>query len=140
MLVGWNHGKLYPGESKKKKTKQCVDNLFKLFFENLKNHHGNTIYQKNCFIFEIGSYTFKVATPKFPWKFTMFQESFYMFKALKTNLWIGFFLYQNSFSLIKCSWNCLNFIRRNLVHFNHHFVITMQLLSKPIVHLRLWSL
>jgi hypothetical protein len=29
------------GESRKKGIKQCVDSLFKLFFENLKNHHGN---------------------------------------------------------------------------------------------------
>jgi hypothetical protein len=34
------------------------------FFENFKNHHGNIIYQKNIFIFEI-NYIFKVATTKF---------------------------------------------------------------------------
>jgi hypothetical protein len=53
------------GESRKKRAKQCVDNVFKLFFENLKNHHGNTTCQKKCFIFEINSYTFKVTTTKF---------------------------------------------------------------------------
>ncbi len=48
---------------------------------------------KNYFIFEISSYTFKVATAKFSWKLTMFQESFYMFKALKKSTWTsGFFV------------------------------------------------
>jgi hypothetical protein len=28
-----------------------------------------------------------VATTKFSWKFAMFQESFYMFKALKKSMW-----------------------------------------------------
>jgi hypothetical protein len=32
-------------ETGKKKTKQFVDNLLKLFLEFLENHHGNTIYQ-----------------------------------------------------------------------------------------------
>jgi hypothetical protein len=68
-----------------------MDSPLKLFFENLKNHHRNTIYQKNCFIFYISSYTFKVITTKFSWKFTMFQESFHMFKALKKSMWIGGF-------------------------------------------------
>jgi hypothetical protein len=35
----------------------------------------------------------------------MFQESFYMFKALKKIMWTCGFLYQKSFSLIKCSPN-----------------------------------
>jgi hypothetical protein len=51
-------------ESMKKGAKKYVDNLLKLFFEFLKNHNGNIIYQKNCIIFEISSYTFKVATKK----------------------------------------------------------------------------
>jgi hypothetical protein len=38
-------------------------NFFKQFFENLKNHHGNSIYQKIHLIFGI-SYIFKVATTK----------------------------------------------------------------------------
>ncbi len=36
------------GESKKKESISVWIVLQKLFFENLKNHHGNTIYQKNC--------------------------------------------------------------------------------------------
>ncbi len=61
-----------------------------MFFENLKNHHGNTIY---IYIYiYINSYTFKIAVTKFSWKFTMFQESFYMFKALKKNMWTRGFL------------------------------------------------
>ncbi len=66
--------------------------LKKLFFEKNLNHYGNTRYLKKGFIFEINFYTFKVATIEFSWKFTMFQESFYMFKALKKNMWkYGFF-------------------------------------------------
>jgi hypothetical protein len=36
-----------------------------LFVKFLKNHHGNTIYQKVHLILEINSYTFEVATTKF---------------------------------------------------------------------------
>jgi hypothetical protein len=62
-----------------------------MFSKNLKNHHGNIIYQKNNI--EISSYTFKVSTTKFSWKFTMFQEFFYMFKAFKKSMWTsGFFV------------------------------------------------
>jgi hypothetical protein len=50
----------------KKKEPNNVWIIFKkLFFENLKNHDGNTIYQKKKIIFKISSYTFKVATTKF---------------------------------------------------------------------------
>jgi len=38
-------------------------------------------------------YTFKVVTTIFSWKFTMFQNSFSMFKALKKTMWTsGFFV------------------------------------------------
>ncbi len=77
----------------------CGQSL-KIIFWNLKNHHGNIIYQKNHLIFEINSYNFKVATTKFSWKFTMFQKSFYKFKALKKNMWTsGFFVSKVFFSL-----------------------------------------
>jgi hypothetical protein len=48
-----------------KKELSNVWTIFLNIFENLKNHHGNTIYQKNYFIFEINSYAFKVGTTKF---------------------------------------------------------------------------
>jgi hypothetical protein len=52
-----------------------------------------TLYIKKMFYFSIFFYTFKVATTKFPWKFTMFQKSFCMFKAFKKNMWAsGFFV------------------------------------------------
>jgi len=53
------------GENMKKGATKFVDNPLKLFFEFLKNHHGNTIYQKICLVFEINFYTFKVVTTKF---------------------------------------------------------------------------
>jgi hypothetical protein len=53
------------GENMKKGATKCVDSLLKLFLKNLKNHHGNTIYQNIHLIFEISFYTFKVATTKF---------------------------------------------------------------------------
>jgi hypothetical protein len=106
------------GKNTMKGATQCVDITLKLlFFENLKNHHGNTIYQKNCFIFKISSYTFKVASKNISWKFTMCQESFYMFKALQKNMCTMVFLYQKSFSIIKYSWNCFNFFMNfNIFH------------------------
>jgi len=52
----------------------------------LKNHHENIIYQENYFIFEKKNYTFKVVIEKNSQKFTMFQKSFYMFKAFKKNI------------------------------------------------------
>jgi hypothetical protein len=48
----------------------------------------------------MNSYTFKVVTPIFSWKFTMFQNYFSMFKTLKKNMWTsGFFCFKNRFSL-----------------------------------------
>jgi len=91
-----------------------VDSPLKLGFENLKNHQGNTICEKNCFISQISFYAFKVATTKFWWKFTMFQESFYMFKTLKKIMWTSRFFNPNSFFYIKCSLNCFKFF----VNFN----------------------
>jgi len=71
----------------KKGATKCMDDPSKKKIEFLKNHHGNI-----CLIFEISFYTFKFATTKYPWKFIMFQESFYMFKALKKSMWTcGFF-------------------------------------------------
>jgi hypothetical protein len=77
-----------------------------------------TLYIKKIVLFlKISSYIFKVVTTKFSWKFTMFQESFYMFKALMKSMWIGGFLYQKSFSLIKCSPNHFNlFVNFNIFH------------------------
>ncbi len=74
-----------------------------MFFKILKNRHGNNIYKKIHLIFEINFYTLKVATTKFSWKFTMFQESLYMFKALKKKCGCVVFLFQKYFFLIKCS-------------------------------------
>jgi hypothetical protein len=49
----------------------------------------------------------------------MFQESVYMFKALKKNMWTSGFLYQKSFSLIECSPNCFHFfVNFNIFHKN----------------------
>jgi hypothetical protein len=62
----------------------------------LKNHHGNI-----CLNFEVSFYIFKFATTKYSWKFIMFQESFYMFKALKRSMWTCdlFFVSKSFFSL-----------------------------------------
>jgi len=86
----------------RKKEPRNVWAILKIFiyFFNLKNHHGNTIYQKNCFIFEIIFYIFKVVITKFSWKFTMFRESFYMFKTFKKSVWTcGFFVSKVFFPL-----------------------------------------
>ncbi len=89
----------------------------KLFFDNLKNHHDNTICQQNCFIFKISFYNFKAATTKLSWKFTMFQEFFYMYKSHKKNMWTCGFFVLKYFSLIKCSPNCFNFfVNFNIFH------------------------
>jgi hypothetical protein len=53
------------GENMKKTVTKCVDSFLKLFFENLKNHHGNIIYQNVHLIFEINFYAFKIAITKF---------------------------------------------------------------------------
>ncbi len=59
-----------------------------------------TLYLKNHLILEINFYTFKVATTKISWKLTMFEKSFYTFKALKKNMWTsGFFCFKCHFSL-----------------------------------------
>jgi len=52
-------------KARKKEPNSVWIVLKKLFFENLKNHQGNTICQKNCFIFEISFYIFKATTIKF---------------------------------------------------------------------------
>ncbi len=85
-----------------------------MFFENLKIHHKNIIYQKNL-IFETKFYTFKVA---------IFHENSPCFKSpficLKQSRKVGgpvVFLYQNSFSFIKCSPNCfIFFVKFNIFH------------------------
>ncbi len=85
------------GWKNEKKATKFVNSPLKLFFENLKNHHGNTIYPKIHLVFEINFYTFKVATTKFSQKFTMIQESFYVFNSRKhVDMW--FFCFQNPFS------------------------------------------
>jgi hypothetical protein len=46
-----------------------------------------------------------------------FSRIFNMFKALKKNMWTSGFLYQKSFSLIKCSPNRFNFfVNFNIFH------------------------
>jgi hypothetical protein len=83
----------------------------------LKNHHGNTKYQTNCLIFEINSYTFKVATTKFSWKFTMFQESFHMFKAFNKNMWTnGFFVSKVHFPYEMFTKSFQFFVNFNIFH------------------------
>jgi len=79
---GWNH---------EKKTTKCVDNLLKTIFEFSKNHHLERLYINFFLNFWNKIYKFKVATTKISWKFTMFQKSFYMFKALKKNMWTSDF-------------------------------------------------
>jgi hypothetical protein len=69
-----------------------------------------TLYIYYFYFLKIFFYTFKVATTKFSWKFTMFQESFYMFKTLKKGGKVVF-LYRKSFSLIKCSPNHFYFLQ-----------------------------
>jgi len=72
-----------------------VDSHLKLFFENLKNCHGNVTYT-----FEKSFTIFKIATTNFSWKFTMFQKSFYMFKALQKNMrTFGLFYIKSPFPL-----------------------------------------
>jgi hypothetical protein len=110
-----------------------------LIFENLKNRYGNTIYQKNHLIYEISSYNLKVATTKFSWKFTMFQESFYRFKALKKNMWTSRFLFQKSFFLIKCSPNHFNFfVNFNIFHKKWSMCSKNSKKNKNIYLFRFW--
>ncbi len=103
------------GESMKKEATRGMDNPSKLFFEFLKNHDGNI-----CLNFEVSFYTFKFVTTKYSWKFTMFQESFYMFKALKRSMWTYMwfiFCFKKFFFLIKCSQNRFNFfVNFNIFH------------------------
>jgi len=91
-----------------------------------------TILKTNFWIFEKSSwehyiskfnyyylvcfYILKVETTKFSWKFTMFQELFYMFKALRKTCGQVVFLHQKSFSLIKCSPNVFNFFLWILIY------------------------
>ncbi len=72
-------------KKKKKNQSMCVQFSKIVFwrFEKSPWEHISKIY----FIFEIISYiVFKVVITKFSWKFTMFQKSFYMFKALKKSM------------------------------------------------------
>ncbi len=98
---GWKHAK---------GATNCVDSLQKLFFENLKNHYGNTIYQNIYLIFEISFYTFKVATTKFSWNSSCFKSLFICLKHFKKNVDKWFFCFKSHFSLIRCSPNHFNFL------------------------------
>jgi hypothetical protein len=63
--------------------------VLKNYFLNFWKINMGTLYTKKVLSF----YTFKVATTKFSWKFTMFQKLFYMFKTLKKSMWTsGFFV------------------------------------------------
>ncbi len=91
--------------------------IFKNYFLKIWKIMGKLYVKKIVLIFKINFYTFKVATTKFSWKFTMFQKSFYMFKALKKSMWRSGFFVSNSFSLIKCSPTCFNFfVNFNIFH------------------------
>jgi hypothetical protein len=107
-------------EEKKSQTMcgQFVKTIFWKFEKSPWEHYiSNICIYIHIYIFAINTYTFKVATTQFLWKFTMFQDSFYMFKALKKNMWTCGFLYQKLFSLIKCSSNCFNFfVNFNIFH------------------------
>jgi len=104
------------GEAWKKEPSNVLFVLKNHFLKIGKTTMG-TLYIKNIYTFETSFHTFKVATTKFSWKFTMFQESFYMFKAIKKSKWTSGFLYQKSFSLIKCSPNCfIFFVKFNIFH------------------------
>jgi hypothetical protein len=101
-FLGWKlksmcrlQSKQVMGESRKKGAKH-VWTVLKNYFLKIWKITMGTLYI-NIYIFEIIFYTFKVATTKFSWKFTMFQESFYMFKALKKSMWIGGFFVSKVF-------------------------------------------
>jgi hypothetical protein len=77
----------------------CGQSLKTIFWKFEQNHHGNNICQNNnnnnnkLKFF----YTFKFVATKNLWKFTMFQESFYMFKAFKKCMWTCGFLVSKVF-------------------------------------------
>ncbi len=99
--LGWKH---------EKKSHKVCGHAQKIFFENLKNHHGNITYKKNCFFFEISSYTFKVATINF----SCFKIPFIcLMHSRKSCEHMDIFV-SKVLSLIKCSPNCSNFF----VNFN----------------------
>ncbi len=94
-----------------------MDNPWISFFKILKNHHGNTIYEKNHLIFEINSYTFKVATTMFLWNSPYFKSPFICLKNSRKTCGHVVFLFQKSFFLIKCSPNHFNFfVNFNIFH------------------------
>ncbi len=102
-------------KARKEKSQVICGQSFKTVFWNFEKSSWEHNMSTKLFYLKTNSYNFKVATTKFSWKFTMFQEFFYMFKSHKKNMWVGgFFFYQNSFSFIKCSPNCFNFF----VNFN----------------------
>jgi hypothetical protein len=73
------------GWKQEKKSQVVCGQSFKTILKVWKITMG-TLYQKKCFSFEISSYILKVAIKKLSWKFTMFQESFYMFKTFKKSM------------------------------------------------------
>jgi hypothetical protein len=101
-----------------KKEPNSVWIVLKNYFLKIWKITMGTLYIKKIVLFlKKKNYTFKITTTKFSWTFTMFQDSFYMFKTLKKSMWIGGFLYQKSFSFIKCSPNRFNFfVSFNIFH------------------------
>jgi hypothetical protein len=95
LVHGWKHEKI-----SHKVCGQCLKIIFWIF----EKSPWELIYQKNCSIF---------ATTKFSWKFTMFQKSFYMLKALKKSMWtsgcfISIFLFSYEM-FTKSFWFFVNF-------------------------------
>jgi hypothetical protein len=104
-------------KARKKEPRNVWIVLKNYFLKIWKITMGTLYVKKYIYIFKINFYTFEVATTKFSWKFTMFQEFFYMIKALKKKCGCVVFLYQKSFFFIKCSPNCFNFfVNFNIFH------------------------
>ncbi len=91
--------------------------IFKIAFQKFEKSPWEHYISKINLIFEINSYTFKVATTKILGKFTIFQKYFYMSKTLKKKCGQVVFLFQKYFFLIKCSPNhFIFFVNFNIFH------------------------
>jgi len=120
----------------KKRVTKCVDNPLNLFFEFLKNHHGNTIYQKKSFNFFNNFLYFQSCNKKKFMKIHHVLIILYIFKTFKKNMWIGDFLFQKSLVLIKCSPICFNlFVNFNIFHNKGSIVQNIQ---KYIYPFKFW--
>jgi hypothetical protein len=87
------------GESKKRRVKIMCGWSLKIVFWKFEKSPWEHYISKKYFIFEISSYTFKVVTTKFSWKFTMFKSPFIFLKHSRKACGQVVFLYQKSFPL-----------------------------------------